>query len=100
MDVGIARTKEQPLAGWIVCQGWSGRPGSNRRHSAWEDGSKIKIEDIAFPCISFWRYRTQRIQSLLSSQRKRSTNGAHGGGQKLLRLGRLMPACFQTGFNH
>jgi hypothetical protein len=34
---------------------WSGRPGSNRRHSAWEVAGQLQTENIAFPGISFWR---------------------------------------------
>jgi len=27
---------------------WSGRPGSNRRHSAWEDSGQTEIKNLAF----------------------------------------------------
>ncbi len=34
-----------------------GRPGSNRRHSAWEDGRKLKTKNIADSRTSFWRLK-------------------------------------------
>jgi hypothetical protein len=33
----------------------SGRPGSNRRHSAWEVGRKLQTKNIADSRTPFWR---------------------------------------------
>jgi len=46
------------------------------RKPFWEDDCKLETRNIAFPCTSFWRLRIPRFHSVLSSRRKRSTNGA------------------------
>jgi hypothetical protein len=43
-------------------QGQRWRPGSNRRHSAWEDGRKLQTKNIADSRTSFWRLKIQRFQ--------------------------------------
>ena len=52
------------------------RRGSNPRRPAWEDDCKWETKNIAFSGTSFWRLRIPRFHSVLSSGRKRSTNGA------------------------
>src|ERR1035438_6422136 len=56
--------------------GWSGRPGSNRRHSAWEDGLQIETRDIAFPASRSCD-REYRVFCPRYTQIKWRTNGAH-----------------------
>jgi hypothetical protein len=36
---------------------WSGRPGSNRRHSAWETWRKLQTKNIANSRTLFWQLK-------------------------------------------
>ena len=56
---------------------WSGRPGSNWRHSAWEDGGQLKTMNIAFPGISFCNRNYGNLVIRFPPRREWSTNGAH-----------------------
>jgi hypothetical protein len=56
----------------------SGRPGSNRRHSAWEDNCPFKSKPGSSG-TSFWRLRILAFQSFLCEE----TNGAQMEHTKL-----------------